>query len=187
MSIKCTRVAVLFLLLISSSKIYAQDTTIKIQNSKVVIAGYKKSTIKMVNYANKPLGNMVTYTAFNSKEVVATFYVSSKEQGVYLTYVQTIPIENAKRLIADVTAIKSTPNPEENTSPKQYWEVSMAFKKKNGEYQNIGTTTEYRISYDGTPKMTKETYEGTQRLIPFITKKAADEFVANIKLALNTK
>ncbi len=177
--------SLLILFIVANNTMFAQDTAIKIQGSKVPIVGYKKSNIKLVTYANKPIGNMVTYTAFNSNEVTASFYVTSKGEGVYSAYVQTIPLNGLAGLIPQISVNKSFIDPEQQTNPKQTWDVSIAFKKKNGNYIEVGNTVEYRISYDGKPKMVSEKYEGTQRLIPFVTKKLAEEFVANLKLALN--
>jgi hypothetical protein len=180
-------IALAFFLLSGSHCLYAQDSTIKMLTTKIVLAGYKVSAIKLVNPGGKQLGNMDTYTSFTDKTISFAYYLSNKEEGIYTTYVQKIAIENTKRLLPEIEVKKSFVDPEMKTNPKQYWEVSIAFKQPNNEYQTVGTTTEYRISYDGNPHVKKEDFEGPNRLLPFATKKAADEFAAGVKLALKTK
>jgi hypothetical protein len=66
----------------------------------------------------------------------------------------------------------------QNTLPKNYWDVSIAFKNSNAEYVEIGNTQYYKK--DGT-STTKTDYTGTSYVIPFSTKKAADAFAAKAK------
>jgi hypothetical protein len=166
----------------------AQSKTIKMGTTKIEIAGNQVSDIKLVNYAGKELGNLYTHTSITDTEIIFSQYQNYKDGGIDFVCIQRITISSVADLIVEVEVSKAFIDPERRTNPKQYWGVSIAFKQKNKEYMDVGATTNYRLSYEtGKPKTVKENYTGTQRLLPFATKKAAEEFAAKVKEAIATK
>jgi hypothetical protein len=165
----------------------AADTTLLMKSTAVKIVGNEVSSIHLVNHAGKQIGRLVTYASISSQSITITQFSTSKEEGVYFICVQTITPSSTKGLLQDITVQKAFIDPEMKTNPKQYWEASIAFKQKNGEYMDVGSQTEYRLSYENeTTKTVTEQHTGTSRLIPFRTKAAADAFVKKIKPLLKS-
>jgi hypothetical protein len=140
-------------------------------------AGALASTIKLVDYKNKELGNLFTYYEIGAAKITTTS-ISTDKKLPYLIIKQSITKESAIGLILDITVQKSVNDGMQNTLPKNYWDVSIAFKNSNAEYVETGNTEYYKK--DGT-STTKTEYTGTSYVIPFSTKKAADAFAAKAK------
>ena len=155
----------------------AQDTAINMNGTKIALAGKKASTIKLVDYDGKGIGNIYTYVSINSKEVVCSFYMNSKYEGIYQTTIQRFLMEDAKGLTPEIEVTKSFIDPEMKTSPRQCYSLSLMFRKPNREIAEIGSNDDIR-STDGVA--VKQTYPGTSTLIPFATKKEADDCAAKI-------
>jgi hypothetical protein len=178
------KISILVLYLALAVFAHAADTTLQMANTKIDLVGNKVSTIKTVNYAGKVIGNLFTYTSITSTAIVFSHFQQYKNEGTDFVSIQTITPTSTIGLIPDISLKKSFANPEMKTNPKQYWEVSIAFKQKNGNYIDVGATKEYRLSYNdnySTKKVEIENYTGTNRLIPFATKQAAENFITSIK------
>lgn len=143
----------------------------------VYVPGPIVSTIKLVDYANKQIGSRYTHILFDSKKVVFSF-VSTEGEYPHIIVMQVITKDAVKNLVSDVEVKKSTENSDEKTNPAAYWEVSVGFRKPDGDVVEAGSTTYYKND-DGTAIINK--YLGTSYLVPFSTKKAADAFAAQIK------
>ena len=144
----------------------------------VFVPGPVVSTIKLVDYNNKQIGTRITHTSFDSKKAVFTS-VTTDENGPYIITLQVITKDALKGLVQDFEVRKAYINPEEEkTIPKNYWEVSVGFRKANDEVAEVGSTTHYK-NEDGTAIINK--YLGTTYTVPFATKAAADVFVASLK------
>jgi hypothetical protein len=171
-----------------TKSLLAQTTSIKIGKTTIEIAGEKVSDIKLVNVSDKVIGNLYTYTSITNTEIIFSQYQKYKDGGIDFVCIQRFTILEIANLIAELEVKKSIVDLERRTNLKQTWDVTIAFKQKNKDYKNVGTTEEYRLSYvTKTTKTIKENYIGTNRLLPFATKKAAEEFVAKVKLALKVK
>jgi hypothetical protein len=180
--------ALLLMLIAYTSCLIAQNKTIKMGTTKIEIAGNQVSDIKLVNAMGKELGNLFTYTSVADNEIIFSQYQNYKTEGINFVSIQRFTINATIGLIAEVEVKKSFIDPELKTNPKQYWDVAISFKPKNNEYFDVGATAEYRISYStGKPTTVKENFIGTSRLLPFATKKAAEEFANKVKNALNKK
>lgn len=163
---------------------YATDTTIVMVKTKIAIKGNKVSTIKQLNYANTEVGKSYTYTSINADAIIFTQIQKTKEEGVDFICIQTITPSSTVGLVADINLKKFTEVSEIKTNPKNIWQVSIAFKQKNGNYVDVGTMVEYRLGYNENytvKKLNKESYTGTNRILPFATKAAAQEFVTEVK------
>jgi signal recognition particle subunit SEC65 len=178
----------IIVLLNFSFQLLAQTKTIKMGTTKIEIAGNLVSDIKLLNGLDKVIGNLYTHTSITDTEIIFSQYQHYKDGGIDFVCIQRFTISEIANLIAEIEVKKSFIDPERKTNPKQNWDVTIAFKQKNKDYKTVGTTEEYRLSYlTEKPKTIKENYTGTNRLLPFATKKAADEFVAKVKEALKNK
>ena len=162
----------------------AQDTAINMNGTKIVIAGKKASTIKLVDYDGKAMGNICTYISLNDKEVVCSFYMNSKYEGIYQTTIQRFLMADTKGLIPEIEVTKAFIDPEMKTSPRQNYSLSVMFRKPNKDMAEIGSSDDIR-STDGVA--VKQTYPGTSTLIPFATKKEADDCAAKIRQLFNNR
>jgi hypothetical protein len=144
----------------------------------VFVPGQIVSTIKLVDYNNKQIGTRVTHTSFDNKKTVFTS-ITSDDNGPYIIIMQVISKDALKGLVQDIEVKKAWLNPEEEkTIPKNYWDVSIGFRKPNQDIVEVGSTTYYKKE-DGTAIINK--YLGTTYIVPFATKAAADTFVASLK------
>jgi hypothetical protein len=181
------KIGLLIVAICSIAVAYATDTTMVMAKTKIVIKGNKVSTIKQLNYANKELGKSYTYTSINTDSIIFTQVQYTNGEGVDFICIQTIKPSTTKGLITDVSLQKFAEVSEIKTSPKNIWQVSIAFKQQNGNYVDVGTMVEYRLGNNEnytTKKVIKDSYTGTNRILPFATKLAAEEFVAAVKKIL---
>ena len=155
-----------------------RDTTIKIINKPIVIKGEKISTVLLTNYAGKKIGIMPTYFFSDNEKVVVSVFYTSKEEGAYLAIVQTIKLNKLKGKKVKVTSKKAFVNPEMNTSPKQYWEVSIDIRETNNDLATVGETTDIRSTGETAET---QTYKGVNNLIPFSTQKEAQAFATKLQ------
>jgi hypothetical protein len=143
-------------------------------NERLVVPGDLVSSIELVNYDGRNIGWMATYTAF--EEGMATFtYIKFEGGKPYQITQQIITQEVAKGLKQDITVAKAFVDPEMITKPKNYWDVSVGFRKENNEVLVVGSTIDVR---DGG---LRNLYDGTSYLVPFKNKKAADLFATKLK------
>jgi hypothetical protein len=143
-------------------------------NERIVVPGDLVSTIELVNYDGRNIGYMATYTAF--EDGMATFtYIKFEGGKPYQITQQIITQEVANGLKQDITVTKAFVDPEMMTKPKNYWDVSVGFRKENNEVLVVGSTIDVR---DGG---IRNLYDGTSYLVPFKDKKAADLFAAKLK------
>jgi hypothetical protein len=144
---------------------------------RIVVPGDLVSSIELVNYDGKNIGWMATYTAF--EDGMATFTYIKSEGGIpYQITQQIITQEVAKGIQQDITVAKAFIDPEMNTKPKNYWDVSVGFRKKNNDVMVIGSTIDIR------DLGVRRLYEGTSYLVPFKDKKAALAFATKLKAYL---
>jgi hypothetical protein len=168
------------------ANVKAQTQAIKMAGTTIELKGNKVSNIKLLNVQNKVIGNQFTFTSISSKEIVFSSYQNYNDEGPTFVYIQKITLSATANLIPEVAVQKAFINAEEVKSPKQTWDVTVSFKQSNGDYVDVGATVLYRLSYEGgKPKAVKENNTGTNRVLPFATKKAADEFAAKVKAAFN--
>ncbi len=176
------------MLLTGNSFLGAQTKAIRMGGSSIEVRGDRVSDIKLIDGAGKPIGNLYTHTSVKATEIIFTQYQNYKIDGIDFICIQKIDLKDVKNLIAEVKESKEFIDNERKTSPKLFWNVSISFKKKNGEYVEAGTTVEYRLSYESAkPEPVKEIYAGTNRLLPFATKAAAEVFAAEVKKMLKAK
>jgi hypothetical protein len=164
------------LALLISASTFAQKQY-NVGTETVFVPGQMVSTIKLVDYANKQIGSRITHTSFDSKKVVFTS-VTTENDAPYIIILQVITKDALKGLVQDIEVKKAWVNPEEKTIPKNYWEVSVGFRKPNQDVVEVGSTTHYKKE-GGTAIINK--YLGTSYTVPFATKAAADLFANNLK------
>ena len=155
-----------------------RDTTIKVAEKAVVIAGEKQSNVLLTNYAGKKIGIMPTYFFSDNEKVVISVFYTSKEEGVYLAIIQTIKLNTLKGKKVKVSVKKAFVNPEMNTSPKQYWDVSIDIREPN---DNVSTTGETKDVRSNGQKAEIQKYDGVNNLIPFTTQKEAQSFATKLQ------
>jgi hypothetical protein len=164
-------------LLVLSVSAYAQKQY-QLGTEIVFVPGPIVSTIKLVDYNNKQIGTRITHTLFDSKKTVFTS-ITTDDNGPYIIIMQVITKDALKGLVQDIEVKKAWLNlEEEKTIPKNYWDVSIGFRKPNQDIVEVGSTTFYKKE-DGTAIINK--YLGTTYTVPFATKAAADTFVASLK------
>jgi hypothetical protein len=146
----------------------------------VFVPGSVVSTIKLLGYTNKQTGTITTHIAFDSKKVVFSD-ITTEDNEPYTLIMQVITKEATKGLIPDIDLQKAIVYPERKTNPKNYWEVSVGFRKPNQDVVEAGST-EYYKNEGGKAIIYK--YLGTKYLVPFATKAAADAFIASLKAFL---
>jgi hypothetical protein len=164
------------LVLLVSVCTYAQKQY-NIGTETVFVPGQMVSTIKLVDYANKQTGARFTHTSFDNKKAVFTS-VTTEKDAPYIIILQVITKDAVKGLVSDFEVKKAWVNPEEKTKPKNYWEVSVGFRKANADVAEVGST-EYYKNEAGKAIINK--YLSTSYLVPFATKAAADAFVTSLK------
>jgi hypothetical protein len=144
----------------------------------VFVPGQVVSTIKLVDFANKQIGIRTTHTSFDNKKAVFTS-ITSDNDGPYIIIMQVISKDALKGLVQDFELKKAWLNPEEEkTIPKNYWDVSIGFRKSNKDIVEVGSTTYYKKD-NGTAIINKNL--GTTYTVPFATKTAADAFLTSFK------
>ena len=181
---KCLAFIISIALLINvNSKAFSliRDTTIKVAEKAVVIAGEKQSNVLLTNYAGKKIGIMPTYFFSDNEKVVISVFYTSKEEGVYLAIIQTIKLNTLKGKKVKVSVKKAFVNPEMNTSPKQYWDVSIDIREANNDVSTTGETKDVRSNGQ---KAEIQKYEGVNNLIPFVTQKEAQAFATKLQQIL---
>ncbi|MBP6430312.1 MAG: hypothetical protein KA319_00920 [Ferruginibacter sp.] len=164
------------ILLVLSVSTYAQKQY-QLGTETVFVPGQTVSNIKLVTYDNKPMGEMITHTFFDSKRAVFS-NITSYDNTPNIIILQIIAKDAAKGLVPDIEVKKAYVNPDQKTNPKSYWEVSVGFRKANDDVAEVGST-EYYKNEDGTAIINK--YLGTSYIVPFATKAAADAFVTSLK------
>jgi hypothetical protein len=152
---------------------------LSIGQESVVIRGNSVSKIELVNYANKNIGWLTTYTEVSDTAMYFTT-VSTEGKQPYKITEQRFNKNDILGLIEDVEVTKAFIDPEMKTNPKNYWHVSVAFKEKSGNYVDAGSTIELR---DVGPKYM---YKGTSYVVPFSDKKAANFFAQQVKQFAHT-
>ncbi len=168
------------LLLLSISVLSFAQKQYQLGTETVFVPGSVVSTIKLLSYANKQTGTITTHIAFDSKKVVFSD-ITTEDNTPYTLVMQIITKEATKGLIPDIGLQKSIIYPDRKTNPKNYWEVSVGFRKPNQDVVEVGST-EYYKNEGGTAIINK--YLGTSYVVPFATKAAADVFVASLKTFL---
>jgi hypothetical protein len=165
------------ILLVLSLSTYAQKQY-QLSTETVFVPGQIVSTIKLVDYNNKQIGTRITHTSIDSKKAVFTS-ITTDDNGPYIIIMQVIAKDALKGLVQDIEVKKAWLNPEEEkTIPKNYWDVTVGFRKANNDVVEVGSTTHYK-NEDGTAIINK--YLGTSYTVPFATKAAADAFVTSLK------
>jgi hypothetical protein len=165
------------LLLLSISVLGFAQKQYQLGTETVFVPGQIVSTIKLVDYANKQIGTRTTHTSFDSKKAVFTF-ISTEGNSPYTIIMQVIAKDATKGLVPDIELKKAYLDPEEKTNPKNYWQVTVGFRKPNQDIAEVGST-EYYKNDGGTAIINK--YLGTSYVVPFATKAAAEAFVNSFK------
>jgi hypothetical protein len=150
----------------------------------VFVPGQIVSTIKLVDYFNKQIGTMATYISFDNKEAVFTRVDTEKKLTTYI-FTGGLAKDATKDLIPVIELKKAIENPEEKTNPKNYWNVSISFRKANKEVVKVVKASS--VSSFGNEEYQKgciKPYLAENHVVPFATKAAAEAFVKSFKTFL---
>jgi hypothetical protein len=179
MKIKISIFLILFISTVSSPLFSQKQYTVG--KETIYVPGNIVSSIKLVDIKNRPLGNILTHSFFATDRAVFT-HITIEKNTPRLLILQVISKDAVKGLVPDIDVKKALINPEERTNPKNYWTVSVGFRKENNDVAEIGSTEYYTVE-NGT--IVKKNYLGTSYVLSFITKKLADEFATKIKAFAN--
>ena len=163
-------------LLFISTISFAQKT-MKVGKQQIEVPGSLVSSIELVNFNNKNIGWLNTYTSL--EKTTATFtYVYSEAGKPYIITKQIINKKDVAGMNQEIEVKKAFVDSEMKTNPKKYWSVSVSFRLANNDAAEVGTTIDVR---DGGGK---NEYKGTSYLVPFKDKKNALAFAEGLKKML---
>ena len=163
-------------LLFISTITFAQKT-MKVGKQQIEVPGNLVSAIELVDYANKKIGSLITYTSIEKAKAIFT-YVYTNADKPYIITQQIIKKAEVVGMKQEITVEKAFVDSEMKTNPKNYWSVSVSFRLANNNAAEVGTTIDVRDAGS------KNEYKGTSYLVPFKDKKNAVAFVESLKKML---